>query len=294
MASGRARRRVTLVAGVGSLVVVAVVGLLHRADIGRLGDLGSIEPRPDSTVEAGVGPLLVRRESSGGPSTAAGSASLSAAQQRVLAEVPGSYRSGSVVVVPAVLGELDAGVHDVLPTSQLAGRVAPLGTHAYSVPWDWTGLRGPIAPALRAPAPGNVVADLGPAYVACHVRYQEALTRTDPCLMATVVHDDAGRWRIVESWAGRATWPYGPHSPLEVRIATDLRESEPAYFVSGAVHGRAGGVRMWTRTGALETATLDVKGVSPRLTTFWALLPEPPGRVRTYDTAGHVGSDWTD
>jgi hypothetical protein len=216
---------------------------------------------------------------------------LTAAQQRVLAEVPGARRSGTTVVVPVTPDPHDGG-HGTVPPRELPGGVLALGVHAYTEPWDWRGVVSQSLAALRPPAPGAVVGDLGPAYLGCRVE-----ARVGPgCVLTTLVRDRAGAWRYVDAWfvrwAGGESRPTQPDRSLQVRVYADLSGPVPQHLVVGAALGEPGTVRLRTVRGDVETADPDASRLAEGFWTFRVLLPDPAATVTTYDAQGRRSATW--
>ena len=263
-----------LVLAVGAVVVAGVVAVMPRSAL-------RLEPVADADVGRAIAST---------PTARAPGPELTLAQHRVLAQVAGAHLSGSTVVVPVTPTARGTG-YGFVPSSELPGGVVALDVHAYTVPWDWRGLVPPAA-AARTPAPGPVVGDLGPAYLACRVQPD-----TGPgCVLTTLVRDQAGRWRIVDAWylrwVGVDHWPNAPDTTVQVRTYADLSSAQPQYLVAGAVLGEPGSVRLRTTRRDVESAAADRTRLAAGFWTFRALLPDPPESVTAYDAHGRRGATW--
>ena len=206
---------------------------------------------------------------------------LTAYERKALADVPGSYAVDGTVVLPDV-ADPRADFGATLVPKRIIGTPVELGFHGVVGPMYLASQRTEEAYQDNAPKGSQVLIDPGPLWIGCPV-----LTRGAGCEPNVLVKDMDGRF--IRLYGFGTDDFLKPGAEMELFTDDDYSDRKWSRTLIGGFHGaETARVLVELTDGSQVEAQLDVDGMSPGNTLFWAKLPREIAWARAYDGDGKL------
>lgn len=205
---------------------------------------------------------------------------LTSVQRMALKRVDGAYPVDGAVVVPAPV-KPDTPVRGFEPVTP-PSRVESLGFNGFTS-GGFLNTSATYPTFLDGlPTDAGVVADNGPAWLAC----PRTSTASD-CRVSVLVGSPDTRWYLLKT-LGDARF-LQPGADMEVFLNRVYVDHEARQSVIGGFDGTAASrVDLTLADGSTVGTTIDSNNVSPGDTLFWTVVDQPVARATAYDAAGNV------